>query len=115
MAEGTQVGSVGFVGLGSMGSAVVERLLEAGVTVTGWNRTAGKAEALEERGMRRADTPAAVAAESDVVLSMVTDTAAVEEVASGDDGILAGLRPGSVWPRAAPRCSTPRCPAAWPR
>ena len=97
MAEGTQVGSVGFVGLGSMGSAVVERLLEAGVTVTGWNRTAGKAEALEERGMRRAETPAAVATESDVVLSMVTDTAAVEEVASGDDGILAGLRPGSVW------------------
>ena len=97
MAEGTQVGSVGFVGLGSMGSAVVERLLEAGVTVTGWNRTAGKAEALEERGMRRAETPAAVAAESDVVLSMVTDTAAVEEVAAGDDGILAGLRPGSVW------------------
>ena len=97
MAEGTQVGSVGFVGLGSMGSAVVERLLEAGVTVTGWNRTAGKAEALEERGMRRVETPAAVAAESDVVLSMVTDTAAVEEVAAGDDGILAGLRPGSVW------------------
>jgi 3-hydroxyisobutyrate dehydrogenase-like beta-hydroxyacid dehydrogenase len=97
MAEGTQVGSVGFVGLGSMGSAVVERLLEAGVTVTGWNRTAGRAEALEERGMLRAETPAAVAAESDVVLSMVTDTAAVEEVASGDHGILAGLRPGSVW------------------
>jgi 3-hydroxyisobutyrate dehydrogenase-like beta-hydroxyacid dehydrogenase len=97
MAEGTQVGSVGFVGLGSMGSAVVERLLEAGVTVTGWNRTAGKAEALEERGMRRVETPAAVAAKSDVVLSMVTDTAAVEEVAAGEGGILAGLRPGSVW------------------
>jgi 3-hydroxyisobutyrate dehydrogenase-like beta-hydroxyacid dehydrogenase len=94
MAEGTQVG---FVGLGSMGSAVVERLLDAGLTVTGWNRTPAKAEPLEKRGMRRAETPAAVAAESDVVLSMVTDTAAVEEVASGSHGILAGLRAGSVW------------------
>jgi 3-hydroxyisobutyrate dehydrogenase-like beta-hydroxyacid dehydrogenase len=94
MAGGTQVG---FVGLGSMGSAVVERLLDAGLTVTGWNRTPAKAEPLMERGMRRAETPAAVAAESDVVLSMVTDTAAVEEVASGPDGILAGLRAGSVW------------------
>ncbi len=94
MAERTQVG---FVGLGSMGSAVVERLLEAGLTVTGWNRTPARAEPLEERGMRRAETPAAVAAGSDVVLSMVTDTAAVEEVASGRDGILAGLRAGGVW------------------
>ena len=97
MEQGTNATSVGFVGLGSMGSAVVERLLDAGFTVTGWNRSAGKAEPLVERGMRRAETPAAVAAEADVVLSMVTDTAAVEEVASGDDGILAGLRPGSVW------------------
>ncbi len=48
-------------------------------------------------GMRRAETPAAVAAEADVVLSMVTDTAAVEEVASGHDGILAGLGRGAVW------------------
>jgi 3-hydroxyisobutyrate dehydrogenase-like beta-hydroxyacid dehydrogenase len=94
MAEGTQVG---FVGLGSMGSAVVERLLDTGLTVTGWNRTPAKAEPLEKRGMRRAESPAAVAAESDVVLSMVTDTVAVEEVASGSHGILAGLRAGSVW------------------
>ena len=42
--------SVGFIGLGSMGSKVVERLLDAGYEVTGWNRSAGKAEALAERG-----------------------------------------------------------------
>ena len=97
MEQGTNATSVGFVGLGSMGSAVVERLLDAGFTVTGWNRSRGKDEPLVERGMRRAETPAAVAAEADVVLSMVTDTAAVEQVASGDDGILAGLPPGGVW------------------
>ena len=88
---------VGFVGLGSMGSAVVERLLDGGFAVTGWNRTPARAEPLVERGMAAAETPAAVAAQADIVLSMVTDTAAVEEVASGPDGILAGLRPGGVW------------------
>ena len=98
MEQGTNATSVGFVGLGSMGSAVVERLLDAGFTVTGWNRSPGQGRAARgECGMRRAETPAAVAAEADVVLSMVTDTAAVEEVASGHDGILAGLRRGAVW------------------
>jgi 3-hydroxyisobutyrate dehydrogenase-like beta-hydroxyacid dehydrogenase len=89
--------SVGFVGLGSMGGTVVERLLEGGWTVTGWNRTAEKAEPLVERGMRQAASPREVAAAADVVLSMVTDTSAVEAVASGPDGIMAGLRPGVVW------------------
>ena len=48
---------VGWLGLGSMGSLVVERLLDAGREVTGWNRTAAKAEPLVERGMRRAGSP----------------------------------------------------------
>jgi 3-hydroxyisobutyrate dehydrogenase-like beta-hydroxyacid dehydrogenase len=88
---------VGFVGLGSMGSKVVERLLAAGHPVIGWNRTGSRAEPLLAQGMRWADTPRDVAAAADVVLSMVTDAAAVEEVLTGPDGILAGLRPGAVY------------------
>lgn len=89
--------SIGFVGLGSMGGRIVERLLAAGHPVSGWNRTPAKAQALGEKGMEIAPTPRECAAGADVLLSMVTDTAAVEELAAGADGIIAGLEPGSVW------------------
>lgn len=89
--------SVGFVGLGSMGGRMVERLLASGQPVAGWNRSAAKADALAERGMRRASTPREVAEGADVVLSMVTDAAAVEEVALGEGGIIAGLGPEAVY------------------
>jgi 3-hydroxyisobutyrate dehydrogenase-like beta-hydroxyacid dehydrogenase len=86
--------AVGFVGLGSMGSKVVERLLDDGWKVTGWNRSPGKAQPLVERGMTAAESPRKVAESADVVLSMVTDTKAVEEVA---EEIIPGLRDGAVW------------------
>ena len=89
--------AVGFVGLGSMGSKVVERLLVAGYEVIGWNRSPGRAERLVERGMRAAASPREVAERAPAVLSMVTDTAAVEKIAGGPDGVIAGLRPGAVW------------------
>ena len=87
---------LGFVGLGVMGSRMVKRLLDAGHAVTGYNRTRSKAEWLIESGMRWADTPRAVAESSDVVLTMVTDTAAMAAVTAGPDGLLAGLSPGKV-------------------
>jgi 3-hydroxyisobutyrate dehydrogenase-like beta-hydroxyacid dehydrogenase len=80
-----------------MGGRAVERLLSAGHPVTGWNRSPGRAEALAAKGMRVAATPRELAQDVDVVLSMVTDTNAVEQVASGADGILAGLGPGKVY------------------
>lgn len=89
--------AIGFVGLGSMGSKVVERLLDAGYEVTGWNRSPDRAAVLVKRGIRVAQTPREAAERSQVVLSMVTDTAAVEQVASGPDGIIAGLGPDSIW------------------
>jgi 3-hydroxyisobutyrate dehydrogenase-like beta-hydroxyacid dehydrogenase len=88
---------IGWLGLGSMGGLVVERLLNAGRQVTGWNRTAQKGEALVEKGMRWADSPREVAERSDVVFSMLTDAAAVEAVAGGPDGLIAGLRSGAVY------------------
>jgi 3-hydroxyisobutyrate dehydrogenase-like beta-hydroxyacid dehydrogenase len=88
---------IGWLGLGSMGSLVVERLLEAGREVTGWNRTGYKAEPLVAKGMRRAPTPREVAERSDALFSMLTDAAAVEAVAHGPDGLIAGLREGAVY------------------
>jgi 3-hydroxyisobutyrate dehydrogenase-like beta-hydroxyacid dehydrogenase len=88
---------VAFVGLGAMGSGIVRRLLSAGRDVTGWNRTKAKAEPLLAEGMAWADTPRAAAAGADVVFSMLTDARAVQAAALGDDGILAGLGPGTVY------------------
>lgn len=88
---------LGYVGLGVMGSAVTRRLLDAGHTVTVWNRTREKAEPLLEAGARWGDSPRAVAERSEVVFTMVTNTAAVQAVTDGPDGILAGLEPGKVY------------------
>jgi 3-hydroxyisobutyrate dehydrogenase-like beta-hydroxyacid dehydrogenase len=88
---------LGYVGLGVMGSAITRRLLDAGHTVTVWNRTREKAEPLLEAGARWADSPRAVAESSDVVFTMVTNTAAVQAVTDGPDGILAGLAPGKIY------------------
>ena len=88
---------VGFIGLGDMGQGIVPRLLAAGHQVTGWNRTADKARPLLELGMRWAHTPRQVAEAAEVVLSIVTDAAAVEAVAVGDDGIVSGLPPDGVY------------------
>jgi 3-hydroxyisobutyrate dehydrogenase-like beta-hydroxyacid dehydrogenase len=88
---------LGFVGLGAMGQLIVPRLMAAGHTVTGWNRSRAKAEPLIASGMRWADTPRAVAAASEVVFSIVTDGPAVRAVALGPDGIVAGLRKGGVY------------------
>ena len=88
---------LGFVGLGTMGGGVVRRLLAAGHAVTVWNRTHEKAEPLLEAGARWADSPRSVAERSDIVFTMVTNTAAVQAVTEGPDGIPAGLGPGKVY------------------
>jgi 3-hydroxyisobutyrate dehydrogenase-like beta-hydroxyacid dehydrogenase len=87
---------LGFVGLGVMGSEMVLRLLERGHTVTGYNRTRGKAERLIQKGMKWAESPRAVAISSDVIFSMVTNSEALAAVLDGPNGILAGLTAGKV-------------------
>jgi 3-hydroxyisobutyrate dehydrogenase-like beta-hydroxyacid dehydrogenase len=89
--------NLGFVGLGVMGGRIAQRLLDAGHTVSGYNRTKSKATWLVDRGLRLLDTPREVAAASEVVFTMVTDTAALLAVTSGEDGIVAGLGPGKVF------------------
>jgi 3-hydroxyisobutyrate dehydrogenase-like beta-hydroxyacid dehydrogenase len=88
---------LGFVGLGVMGSQMVNRLLGKGHVVTGHNRTRSKAQWLIERGMRWADSPRAAAVAADVTFAMVTNSAALEAITDGPDGILAGLGPSKIF------------------
>jgi 3-hydroxyisobutyrate dehydrogenase-like beta-hydroxyacid dehydrogenase len=88
---------LGFVGLGAMGELIVPRLMAAGHEVTGWNRTRAKAEPLIAQGMRWAATPREVAAQSEIVFSIVTDSKAVRAVALGPDGIVSGLKRGGIF------------------
>src|SRR5919106_2487728 len=83
--------NLGFVGLGVMGSRMAQRLLAAGHTVTGYNRTTSKAQWLLDAGMKWGDTPRAVAEAAEITFTMVTNTAALQAVTSAPDGILAGL------------------------
>jgi 3-hydroxyisobutyrate dehydrogenase-like beta-hydroxyacid dehydrogenase len=89
--------NLGFVGLGTMGGHMVERLLSKGHTVTGYNRTRSKAQWLIDKGMRWADSPRAVAISADVTFAMVTNSAALTAIAEGADGLLAGLSAGKVF------------------
>ncbi|HEX4594108.1 MAG TPA: NAD(P)-dependent oxidoreductase [Bryobacteraceae bacterium] len=88
---------IGFVGLGDMGQAIVPRLINAGHTVVGWNRTKEKAAPMFKLGMLWAGTPREAAQEAEIVFSIVTDSAAVGSVALGPDGIISGLRKGAVY------------------
>ena len=91
------IGRIGFAGLGAMGAGIAQRLLDAGNDVVGWNRTREKAEPLLDAGMGWAGTPRELAASVDVLFTMLTNTAAIEATAGGTDGVLAGLREGTVW------------------
>jgi 3-hydroxyisobutyrate dehydrogenase-like beta-hydroxyacid dehydrogenase len=89
--------SLGFIGLGAMGSRMARRLLDAGHAVVGYNRTAAKAAPLVAAGMTLASSPRQVAEAADVVFSMVSHTEALDAVAHGPEGVLAGLRAGATW------------------
>ncbi|HYS07890.1 MAG TPA: NAD(P)-dependent oxidoreductase [Myxococcales bacterium] len=89
--------TIGFVGLGAMGSRMAGRFLESGQKVYGSNRTAAKATALIERGLSWCESPVDVARSAEVIFTMVTDDTALAAIASGQQGILAGLSPGKIW------------------
>ncbi len=89
--------NLGFIGLGVMGGQMVDRLLGKGYTVTGYNRTAAKADWLVKKGMNLARTPREAAAAADVVFAMVTNGPALTQIMEGPDGVLAGLGKGKVF------------------
>ena len=88
--------NLGYIGLGAMGGRIADRLLSKGHTVVGHNRTKSKAQWLLDKGMGWGESPRAVASAADVTFVMVTDTAALNAVAEGPDGFLAGLGPGKT-------------------
>jgi 3-hydroxyisobutyrate dehydrogenase-like beta-hydroxyacid dehydrogenase len=79
--------TIGFVGAGVLGSAIIERLLTCGFELKAWNRSRDKLAPLLELGASAAETPADLARESDVVITCVTDHRAVESVVFGPDGV----------------------------
>ncbi len=87
---------VGIAGLGTMGTPMAERLLEAEFPLYVWNRTAAKADELVIQGARRVATPRALAEGAEIVITMLTDGPAIEEVTFGEQGIEAGMSPGKV-------------------
>ena len=88
--------TVGFIGLGVMGRPMAKHLLAKGYTLVGCNRSRGPVEEIVKAGGAAAETPADVARRATVIITMVPDTPDVEQVLTGAQGVLSGLRPGSV-------------------
>jgi 3-hydroxyisobutyrate dehydrogenase len=88
--------TIGFIGLGIMGQGMARNIMNAGYTVVVWNRTAAKMEALVAEGATAAATPANLAAQCDIIITCVSDTPDVEGVIMGEDGVIHGVRDGSL-------------------
>lgn len=87
---------IGFLGLGTMGAPMAANLLKAGFTVQVWNRTAAKAQPFAAQGAKVGKGPAHVAAESDIVITMVAQPKDVEHIVLGPEGVADGIKPGSI-------------------
>src|SRR6266516_8172718 len=88
---------IGFVGLGHMGGNMAARFLAAGYTVYGESRDRGDADELVHEGLQWRETPREVAEAADVLITSLPDDDVLEGVASGSDGILAGLSAERIW------------------
>ena len=87
---------IGFAGMGIMGSGMAANLIHAGHDVTVWNRTRSRTDELHTAGAAVAETPAALAAATDIVMLCVSDTPDVEAVTLGEGGLVHGLGPGKL-------------------
>jgi len=88
--------NVGFIGLGIMGTPMALNLVKAGFNVTVYNRTRSKIEPLEKAGAHIAATPADAARDAEIIVTIVSDTAAMEDVVGGTGGVLESIRPGAI-------------------
>ncbi len=84
---------IGFVGLGHMGSLMVERLMQHGYTLIVYDRTEEKAQGFAEKGATVVDTPRELGSQADVIITMVTDNTALDHIMYGNKGVLAGVNP----------------------
>jgi 3-hydroxyisobutyrate dehydrogenase len=87
---------VGFIGLGIMGRGMSHNLLDAGFELTVWNRTAERAREVVDAGATLVGSPAEVAQACDIVVTCVSDTPDVEQVLTGDDGVIHGASAGDL-------------------
>jgi 3-hydroxyisobutyrate dehydrogenase len=88
--------TIGFIGLGIMGRGMVRNLLKAGFAVRVWNRTASRMTEVAADGAVPTDSPADLATQSDIVITCVSDTPDVEAVLFGENGVINGIRSGSL-------------------
>jgi len=88
--------TVGFIGLGLMGKPMARNLLKAGFPLVVWNRTPARAAAVVQEGAKLGASPRDTAAQVDVLITIVSDPPAIEEVLWGANGAIEGLRRGSV-------------------
>jgi len=88
--------SIGFIGLGIMGTPMCRHLLKAGYPVVAWNRTAARLQSLVADGARPGNSPADVASQSTITITMVGDSGDVEAVIAGKGGVIEGAARGSV-------------------
>lgn len=106
--------NIGIAGTGRMGSAIATRLIGLGHTVMVWNRTAGKTKAAVDAGATVAATPAELAAQSDTIVTILTNAAAIDAVYYGDHGLLAGDVRGKLFiEMSTVRPETERALAEW--
>lgn len=106
--------NIGIAGTGRMGSAIATRLIGLGHTVMVWNRTAGKTQAAVDAGASVAATPAELAAQSDTIVTILTNAAAIDAVYYGDHGLLAGDVRGKLFiEMSTVRPETERALAEW--
>jgi len=88
--------TISYLGLGTMGSGMASNLLKAGYRLTVWNRSAEKCEPFAKKGARVAGTPADAARDVDLVMYMLSNDQAVEEVVFGPQGVLSGIQEGQI-------------------
>src|SRR5262249_9311884 len=89
--------NVGVAGLGMMGAAIAQRLIEVGHTVTVWNRSADKVKPVVAAGATAAATPTALAGACEVIITILTDAAAIDAVYGEPQGLLAGDGAGKLF------------------
>jgi 3-hydroxyisobutyrate dehydrogenase-like beta-hydroxyacid dehydrogenase len=88
---------VGWVGLGKMGVPMAKNIIKAGFPLTVYNRTKAKTKELADQGAKVADSPKALAANLDVIISMVSDDRALEAISVGPGGVFEGGKPGAIF------------------
>jgi len=87
---------IGWIGLGNMGIPMAEQLIKADYTVTVYNRSKGKEASMKETGASIAETPKALIAATDVIIVMVSDDAATEQIFKGEEGLFSGETSGKI-------------------